>query len=230
MQPSYIPTNTLHAESTPPVLHTNQKPEVKDHFWRTIIVFILVVVGLRLFVIDPFLVHGSSMDPTFHDGNYVIVDKLTYALSNPKRGDVIVFKAPTEDGRYFIKRIIGLPGERVVVDGSVVQIYNTEFPNGFVIYEPYVEFESGRKADRTLKDDEYFVMGDNREVSSDSRSWGALDKTAITGRALLRLLPLQDISILPGSQTKFEDVAYPELGNMKKQIDSDTSLKTNTSS
>ncbi len=230
MQPSYIPTNTLHAESTTPVLNTMPKPETKDHFWRTIIVFILIVAGLRLFVIDPFLVHGSSMDPTFRDGNYVIVDKLTYALSNPKRGDVIVFKAPTEDGRYFIKRIIGLPDERVVVDGSVVQIYNTEYPNGFVIYEPYVEFESGRKADRTLKSDEYFVMGDNREVSSDSRSWGALKETAITGRALIRLLPIQSMSILPGSQIKFDDITYPEQGNTQSQIDSVTPEKTDISS
>lgn len=230
MQPGYNPIQTQVAQSTasvtPPVL---TKPESKDHFWRTIIVFILIVAGLRLFVIDPFLVHGSSMDPTFHDGNYVIVDKFTYNISNPKRGDVIVFKAPTEDGRYFIKRIIGLPGERVVVDGSVVQIYNQENPNGFVIYEPYVVHESGRKADRTLRDDEYFVMGDNREVSSDSRSWGALDKTAITGRALLRLLPISDISILPGNKGDFEDITYPE-DEKKAQIDGGIPANHSTSS
>jgi hypothetical protein len=99
-----------------------------------------------------------------------------------------------------------------------------------VIYEPYVEFESGRTAYRTLKDDEYFVMGDNREVSSDSRSWGALEKSNITGRALLRLLPLKSMSLLPGSQTKFEDITYPEQGNTLNQIDSDTPEKTSTSS
>lgn len=229
MQPGYNPIQTQVAQSTPSVIPPIATSDTKDHFWRTIIVFILIVAGLRLFVIDPFLVHGNSMDPTFHDGNYVIVDKFTYNISNPSRGDIIVFKAPTEDGRYFIKRIIGLPGERIVVEGSVVQIYNPENPNGFVIYEPYVVHESGRKADRTLKEDEYFVMGDNREVSSDSRSWGALDKTAITGRALLRLLPVSDVSLLPGNKADFEDITYPEDG-ARSQRNSEIPANPGTSS
>jgi len=150
------------------------------------------------------------MEPTFDEGNYVIVDKLTYKLQDPKRGDVIVFDAPTEDGRYFIKRIIGLPGERVEVDGSTVKIYNNTYPEGFTISEPYVVYKSGRVRDITLKENEYFVMGDNREVSSDSRIWGPLQKSAITGRALIRLLPLKDIDMLPGVSSSFFDVSYPK--------------------
>ncbi len=184
------------------------KPK-KDHFWRTISIFVFFVAILRLFVMDPFLVHGSSMDPTFDEGNYVIVDKLTYKMSDPKRGDVIVFDAPTDDNRYFIKRVIGLPGERVVVEGSIVQIFNTQYPQGFVLNEPYVVHESERQAQVTLKDNEYFVMGDNREVSSDSRIWGPLDREAITGRALVRLLPVQDISLFPGNISHFPGKRYP---------------------
>lgn len=182
----------------------------KDHFWRTISIFIVFVLLLRLFVIDPFLVHGSSMEPTFDEGDYVIVDKITYTLSEPIRGDVIVFDAPTEDGRYFIKRIVGLPGERVEVNGSTVKIYNSANPNGITISEPYVVFKSGRVKDLTLGSDEYFVMGDNREVSSDSRIWGPLKKSAITGRALIRLLPLKQAGILPGFSNSFTGVVYPE--------------------
>ncbi len=185
------------------------KQPPKDHFWRTITLFVFVVALLRLFVIDPFLVHGSSMEPTFDESNYVIVDKLTYKLADPKRGDVIVFDAPTEDGRYFIKRVIGLPGERVLVNGAIVQIFNKEFPNGFTIKEPYITYESDRFADTSLKGDEYFVMGDNRTVSSDSRIWGPLHRSAITGRALIRLLPLSDISIFPGNASHFVGKSYP---------------------
>lgn len=193
-----------HVAPTPPAA----KPQ-KDHFWRTITIFISIVILLRLFIIDPFLVHGTSMQPTFEDGNYVIVDKLTYKLSDPKRGDVIVFDAPTEDGRYFIKRIIGLPGERVVVEGSKVTVFNAENPNGFNLNEPYVKFQSGRVSDRTLNSDEFFVMGDNRDVSSDSRIWGALKKDAITGRAMIRILPFSNAGLFPGKISEFESVTYP---------------------
>lgn len=200
-----IATEAYQAQDSTPI-----KKQKKDHFWRTIIIFILIVAILRIFVIDPFLVHGDSMDPTFGEGDYVIVDKLSYEFSAPKRGDVIVFKAPTNDGRYFIKRIVGLPGERVVVNGSSVKVFNAHNPDGFAIAEPYVKFESDRKSDKTLASDEYFVMGDNREVSSDSRIWGALKQEAITGRALVRLLPANEISLLPGQSDKFSGVAYPE--------------------
>ena len=184
----------------------NQK---KDHFWRTILLFVFVVAVLRLFVIDPFLVHGSSMEPTFEDGNYVIVDKLTYKFKDPLRGDVVIFDAPTEDGRYFIKRVIGLPGDRISVDGSRVKIFNEKYPDGFTLEEPYVKFDSNRMSERVLEQDEYFVMGDNREVSSDSRIWGALTRQAITGRVLVRLLPFDNMGLFPGSLSKFPGAALP---------------------
>jgi signal peptidase I len=196
-----------HTSSVRSALLGHQK---KDNFWMKIIIFMLVIIVLRLFVIDPFLVNGSSMEPTFEDGDYVIVDKLSYHLHAPGRGDVIVFDAPTNDGRYFIKRVIGLPGERIVVDGLSTTIYNTENPNGFAASETYVRFPSNRRTDTTLKSDEYFVMGDNREVSSDSRIWGPLKTSAIEGRAVLRLLPFKDFGVMPGSIGKFADTKLPK--------------------
>ncbi len=187
----------------------HRMPVKKDRFWTKIVVFMLIVIGLRLFVIDPFLVNGSSMEPTFDNSDYVIVDKLSYGLRMPKRGEVIVFDAPTNDGRYFIKRIIGLPGERILVNGSSVTIFNAEHPEGFIADETYVKFPSNRKADRTLAVDEYFVMGDNREVSSDSRIWGALKRDAIEGRALIRLLPLDRFDVTPGSLDEFAGAKLP---------------------
>jgi signal peptidase I len=121
-----------------------------------------------------------------------------------------VFDAPTNDGRFFIKRVIGLPGERVLVNAEQVTIFNDAHPEGFLLNEPYIFFQSDRVADKTLASDEYFVMGDNRKVSLDSRMWGALKKDAIVGKAFLRLIPITDMGIYPGSLEEFEGVTYPE--------------------
>lgn len=185
-------------------------PPRKDHFWKIISGFILIVICLRLWVIDPFLVNGSSMQPTYESSDYIIVDKVSYQMNEPQRGDVVVFDAPTNDGRFFIKRVIGLPGERVLVNAEQVTIFNDAHPEGFLLNEPYIFFQSDRVADKTLASDEYFVMGDNRKVSLDSRMWGALKKDAIVGKAFLRLIPITDMGIYPGSLEEFEGVTYPE--------------------
>lgn len=177
------------------------KKDKKDgDFWRFSSILLLTLVVLRLFVFGPFLVYGSSMEPTFETGDYLIVDELTYRLEDPKRGDVIVLTPPIAEKQatHFIKRIIGLPGETIIVDGENVTIKNAENPNGFTLNESYIEYPSDRQATYTLKSDEYFVMGDNRAVSSDSRIWGPLKRSAITGRAFLRLYPFNQMSVLPG--------------------------------
>lgn len=110
------------------------------------------------------------MEPTFENGDYLIVDELSYNLSDPKVGDVIIFRPPMDQSKFYIKRIVGLPGDIIDVNGQKT----------------------------TLKDNEYFVIGDNRDNSSDSRKWGPLPEDLIVGRALLRLWPLNQISILPG--------------------------------
>jgi signal peptidase I len=171
----------------------------RDISWKFIIVLFVVLLPIRLFVLEPFLVYGSSMEPNFETGDYLIVDELTYRLSSPKRGDVIVLRPPYDTSKHFIKRVIGLPGETIRVQGDAVTITNKEHPAGFTIHEPYIKFHSDRVAEFVLTHDQYFVMGDNRTVSYDSRSWGPLPAKDITGKALLRLYPFNSIGILPGS-------------------------------
>lgn len=158
----------------------------------------LIVLPLRLFVAQPFIVSGSSMDPTFANGDYLIVDQLSYKLNNPHRGDVIIFRYPNDPSKYFIKRVIGLPGETITIRGNITTITGPEHDEPLTLEEPFVEFSSSNDISVTLEKDEYFVMGDNRRASSDSRVWGPLPRDNIVGRAFLRLLPANHIGILPG--------------------------------
>lgn len=174
-----------------------------EGFWRFTIIVLIIFLSIRFFVAEPFLVSGASMDPTFATNDYLIVDELTYKFQEPKRGDVVVLRPPFETKKYFIKRIIGLPNERVVVKDGKTTIYNSEHKEGLIIDESYVEFTSNKNVDKTLGSEEYFVMGDNREVSFDSRSWGALPREDITGRALLRLYPFDKIGVFPGGLEEF---------------------------
>ena len=183
--------------------------ENRDSFFTELLKFavvaLIIVVPVRFFVAQPFIVSGASMDPTFETGQYLIVDELSYRFEPPNRGDVIVFKYPKDPTQYFIKRVIGMPNETVSIKAGQVFVEDTS-GNTTKLDEKYVT-NKGNGADMTvkLKNDEYFVMGDNRPESSDSRTWGTLPRENIIGRALVRLLPLQTISILPGSivtQTK----------------------------
>ncbi len=178
--------------------------ESSDHFWRFAFILFAIFIPLRLFVVEPFLVYGSSMEPNFETGDYLLVDELTYRLEDPQRGDVIVLRPPVADKEksHFIKRIIGLPGETVIVQNEKVTIKNSAHPDGFILDEPYIRLNSTREATFHLGNDEYFVMGDNRPVSSDSRNWGSLKRTAITGRALVRLYPIGQIELFPGAKDK----------------------------
>jgi signal peptidase I len=165
---------------------------------RFAIIALLIMVPIRIFVIQPFVVSGSSMVPTFENGNYLIVDEISYKFEDPQRYDVIVFRYPNDQKKFFIKRIIGLPGETVDINGSAVTITNKDNPNGFVLGQPYVKNESENNLHRELKDGEYFVMGDNRNASSDSRYWGPVPKNLLIGRALVRLWPPKSIDLWPG--------------------------------
>ena len=190
--------NDTHDLETP---IANLKADEKDKgFWGFTVIAIIVLLLLRLFVFGPFLVFGSSMEPTFDTGDYLIVDELSYRLHDPARGDVIVLTPPIagDENTHFIKRIIGLPGETIIVHGSNVIIKNKQHPDGFQLTEPYVKFPSDRVATYILTSDQYFVMGDNRAVSSDSRIWGPLKRSLITGRAFFRLYPFNKMGIFPG--------------------------------
>lgn len=177
----------------------------KDHFWWSVVVILLIFIPLRIYVAEPFLVYGTSMSPTFETGDYLIIDELTYKMSDPQRGDVIVLHPPLvgKEKTYFIKRIIGLPGETVVVADGKVMIKNAANPAGFYLDEKYDVYKSDRSDTITLKSDEYFVMGDNRPVSDDSRNWGPLKKDMIGGRVLFRLYPFSEAHFFPGSLSQF---------------------------
>jgi len=144
---------------------------------------------------QPFLVSGASMEPNFSTGNYLLIDELTYRFRTPERGEVVVFKYPNDPSVYYIKRIIGLPGERVVVNNGEVRIINTNYPEGKKIEEIYLNshLKTLGNIDIVLDNDNYFVMGDNRSFSYDSRSWGPLPKDNIIGIVRLRLFPINSV-------------------------------------
>lgn len=166
---------------------------------KIVVIASVIVLPIRYFLFQPFIVKGESMMPNYQNGNYLIVDEISYRFTNPQRGDVVVFK--TEfiagyRGDRFIKRIIGLPGETITIkdnkitiikDGRELQIDESK-------YLPGVETIGDIK--RILGDDEYFVMGDNRQYSFDSRIWGALPKKDIIGKVFLRLLPINELSLV----------------------------------
>ncbi len=167
---------------------------------KTIAIAAIVVFGIRALLFQPFLVSGASMEPNISQSNYLIIDELTYRFREPMRGEVIVFRYPGDNSTFYIKRIIGLPGERVDVEKSIVSI------DGERIEESrYLKgIDTSGTVHTTLSGDEYFVMGDNRGNSYDSRAWGPLGKKYIIGRALLRLFPFNRISV-------FSEEAYPAL-------------------
>jgi signal peptidase I len=163
-----------------------------------IILAIVIVLPIRLFVAQPFVVDGESMHPTFENGDYLIVDELTYHFEAPQRGDVIVFRYPGDPKIFYIKRIIGLPGETVHINSGKVTITKTDGTN-ITLNEPYAVVEDATYTENTtLSSTQYFVMGDNRPDSSDSRVWGPLPTANIIGRVYLRLLPASRLGILPG--------------------------------
>lgn len=155
------------------------------------IISLAIIVPIRFFLIQPFIVKGHSMDPNFRDGQYLIVDEASYRLREPERGEVVVFKYPLDPSQFYIKRIIGLPGERVKVATDKIIIYNQLFPDGMELKEDYLRLDqiAYMETDQKLGPQEYFVLGDNRLASFDSRRWGVLPVKYIIGRAWLRLWP-----------------------------------------
>jgi signal peptidase I len=136
-------------------------------------------------------VEGISMQPSLHEGQFVVVNRLAYRWSQPERGDIIVFHFPLNPERRFIKRVIGLPGEEVAVRGGQVYI------NGELIDEPYLNAAPRYSGDWTLGQDEIFVLGDNRNNSSDSQNWGPLPVGEIIGKAILVYWPPSEAGLIP---------------------------------
>ncbi|MDD3487267.1 MAG: signal peptidase I [Candidatus Moranbacteria bacterium] len=177
---------------------------VKMVFW-----VVVIIVPIRVFLIQPFFVQGASMEPNFEDKQYLIVNEFGYKTTELgnfyavkpfkelKRGDVVVFRYPRNPSVFYIKRIIGLPGERIQVSNDQVKIFNAENPNGFVLDESgYLSKDVNTSGEVSVAlGEEYFVMGDNREFSSDSRSWGPVPEKDVMGKVVLRAWPLNKASI-----------------------------------
>ncbi len=182
---------------------------VGQFFWELVKAFliaVIVIVPIRYFLIQPFFVRGASMEPTFDDGEYLIVDQLSYRFREPQRGEVIVFRYPNNPSQFFIKRIIGLPGETVRIEGGRVVIQNSRHPDGVVLDESSFLPEgerTGGDVRLSLGQQEYFVLGDNRAASSDSRSWGVLPSNDVIGRVWVRAFPVDRVTVFSPSALGF---------------------------
>lgn len=156
------------------------------------VVVIFLMVTIRMFIFQPFLVRGHSMEPSYHDGDYLIVDELSYRFRDPQRGEVIVFVSPNNPSERLIKRVVALPNETVEIEDGVITVQEVDGTT-MTLNEDYLpsSVHTSGDVEVALENDEYFVLGDNREFSYDSRRWGTLDEDLIIGKVLLRLLPVQ---------------------------------------
>jgi signal peptidase I len=174
--------------------------------WETaevVIIALVTVFIIRSFIAQPFLVSGASMEPTFQNGNYLLIDELTYRFREPERGEVIIFRYPGDEKEFFIKRVIGLPHETLTIADNQITI-TTVSGEVITLAEPYLTESTRTFGEKTvvIEDGEYFVMGDNRSNSFDSRSWGTLKKKEIVGVARLRLFPFSQIGALHAPEYK----------------------------
>ncbi len=186
-------------------------PETQTFFSKTleflgelvhvVIISLAIIVPIRYFLIQPFYVKGASMEPNFYDHEYLIIDEISYRLHEPVRGDIVVFRYPNDPRQFFIKRIIAMPGERIRVSGGKVIIHAAGRPEGEVLDETWylgAAYTAGEK-DLTLGADEYFLMGDNRAASLDSRIFGAVPRDFIVGRVWFRGWPPEKIHFFESS-------------------------------
>lgn len=164
--------------------------------FKIIVIALAIVIPIRYFLFQPFFVKGQSMEPNFEDGDYLIVDELSYRLRDPQRGEVIVFKFPQDQTQRYIKRIIGLPGETVEIKDNTVTIFGENSKVQVLDESTYLPegIQTMGNLRITMADNEYFVLGDNRIASYDSRRWGAVPREDIIGRVLVRAWPFADVS------------------------------------
>lgn len=170
-------------------------------WWREVVEFVLLVVLIvlpfRFFIAEPYIVSGVSMSKTFETGHYLIINKFWHNYSEVERGDVLVFQSPVEENKYYIKRVIALPGETIEIANAQVTISPTK-GESFVLDESYSANPTHTHTNLELGPGEYFMMGDNRAQSFDSRAWGVLNEELIRGEPFVRLYPFSDIGLMPG--------------------------------
>lgn len=187
----------VHEEATKDSMGKTFLREVFD-FIKILILAAVIVIPIRYFIAQPFIVKGASMEPSFEERDYLIIDELTYYFREPMRGEVVVFRYPIIPSEYFVKRVIGIPGETVIITGGKVFIQKDPNTEPTEVPEPYLPsgLETTPDEKTSLGPNQYFVMGDNRAYSLDSRKWGVLDREFITGRAVFRAWPLSDAGII----------------------------------
>ncbi|MGI5827161.1 MAG: signal peptidase I [Patescibacteria group bacterium] len=165
-----------------------------QEFIKMAAIAVVIIVAVRYFLIQPFYVKGASMEPTFSNYEYLIIDELSYRFKDPQRGQVVVFRYPRDPQEHFIKRVIGLPGETVQIKDNHVYIYNEEHPHGYILKEDYLADDEITIANSEnlvkLGADEYYVLGDNRDASQDSRFFGPVKRSFITGKVWIRGFPI----------------------------------------
>lgn len=175
---------------------------------KIVVISLVIIIPIRYFLIQPFYVKGASMEPNFYDREYLIINEISYRFVEPQRGDIVVFRYPRDPQEYFIKRIIGLPGEKVQItkDGEVV-VHNKDNPQGALLPEPYLvggtKTYSASDEIIPLGANEYYVLGDNRNASKDSRSFGPVDKSFLIGKVMLRGWPFDRIDFFQGENYSF---------------------------
>ena len=176
------------------------KGQIKDFIWETlkvIVISLAIIIPVRYFLIQPFYVKGASMEPNFYDHEYLIIDEISYRLGEPERGDIIVFRYPNDPSQFFIKRIIALPFETIALNNGQIKISNKKTPDGFILdennYLPNTHTQGNTSI--TLEADQYFIMGDNRSSSLDSRMFGPIERTDIIGRVWVRGWPFNRITV-----------------------------------
>ncbi len=166
---------------------------------KIVVISLVIIIPIRYFLIQPFYVKGASMEPSFYDHEYLIIDEITYRFNDPQRGDIVVFRYPRNPQEYFIKRMIGLPGESVQIKDGQVIIFNEENPDGKILEEYYLpdDLKTYGMTDEkiVLGNNEFFVLGDNRNSSKDSRSFGPVNESYLTGRVLFRGWPFNRITL-----------------------------------
>ena len=175
---------------------------------KVVIISLAIIIPVRYFLIQPFYVKGASMEPSFHDHEYLIIDEISYRLNQPQRGDIIIFRYPKDPSQYFIKRIIGLSGETVKITNDKVYIKNNEHADFVELDES--EYLAGGvvtsnygRSEYVLEADQYFVMGDNREQSLDSRRFGTVAKRLVIGKAWVRGWPFDKVTIFKAPAYNF---------------------------
>lgn len=194
----------------------SNNPNGKDSMWGSVwrfvwdflkvfLIALAIIIPVRFYLFQPFIVTGQSMQPNFHQGEYLIIDEITYHLSSPHRGDVAVIHSPQDTGQYFIKRIIGLPNETVLIQNGKVVVKNNSYSEGITLLENYLpeNMATFGSISVTLGSDQYYVLGDNRIASSDSRYFGPIKADSIVGRVLVRAFPLDKFAGFTSPQYQY---------------------------